>query len=210
MKTIEDYLNWLSEIRKELRTERTQEMVRQACEREPAFYSATAEMPLYPTDDNQCILTDLNGIRSIKLIETLGFRIIEGSEISYSPWNNQQEKHIRYTMDHPKHFIATACHDPANIYFGSLEKATVETVIGFRVPVPEVKLLGANPSPEDFEKPIIRLPMSTWITLHPSQVGEEQYHEQIVIDLLKLFTRYGKNTFYGGFKTQEGVLHQNP
>ena len=63
-------------MREVLGSEETKGLVRQANARDRRFYDETSGIPLYPTNDNQILFTDLDRSGSLELLKDLGFEYL--------------------------------------------------------------------------------------------------------------------------------------
>ncbi|MBT3814835.1 hypothetical protein HOE37_03455 [Candidatus Woesearchaeota archaeon] len=210
MKDFNDYLLHVKEMRKILASEETQQLTREIRSKgNKPRYVPSFELPIYPTHDNQLLFTDLNVEDLTCMMENLGFKVSGERTSENSRWDwHTKGLFKQYSMRYGEQGISAAVgYDPATIYFASLDKEVVETTIGLKVESPEVEFLGKRLTPDNEPRLITSIPLSSFVTLHPNDATPQQ-SEDVVIKLLEQTVERNANGFYGGFKSQRGVLHQ--
>ena len=105
-------------------------------------------------------------------------------------------------------FSAMVSYDPKIINFRLLERSTIETPTGLKMPAPEIQLLGPRILKNDESGLVDEISLSTYITLHPNGRSRREDMERVVLDLLNGVIDKRTKGFYGGFKTEEGILNQ--
>ncbi len=210
MKTFHDYLEFVSGMRTTLNSEETTRLVRKVrSESWMIGYVASMELPIYPTHDNQLLFSGMNLDDVVGLMDRLGFKVIDERISENSRWDWYVKGSFKqYSMRFGEMGIsAVVGYDPANINFALLDKEMLETAIGLKVESLEVEFLGKESHLVNSPQFMGSMPLSTFVTLHPGDAISQQC-EDVVIGLLEHTMHQNSNAFYGGFKSQRGVLHQ--
>ena len=208
MKTFKDCLEYLERMRKVLTSESTKQKVREIRSRF-CGYEPSLDLPLYPTHDNQLLFTDINIEDFMGLMEKLGFKVTGEMTTKNSRWDWDTKGLFKNhdMMYEDRGISAVVGYDPAQINFTLLERETVKTEIELRVESPEVKFLPKKHLLDKESQLITSIPLSSFVTLHPSRATSQQC-EDVVIGLLEQTIKRNANGFYGRYKEQAGVLNQ--
>jgi hypothetical protein len=214
MKTVQEYIDWFKDARPKLESKEAERKIAEYNKKHHKYGRTCSGLPHHPLDDNQIILTDLYKDQLLEILENVGFKLTSNerkADRSYWNWQNKKAKgeDIDYVLrSRDPSATAMLCMDPEEIYFGTLPYETMTNPAGIESPSLEVELLGRRAFTKAPNKIITKLPMRTFATIHPNHTGCHITMEDMVIGILQQTIDAGANLFYGGIKTEKGVLHQ--